>query len=64
VDERVSLITMIFSDHNEVEMDKDLFGDDAQTFVDMVFEVRAPHYLMPRAMNFLISSIRHWITFL
>ena len=38
MDERVSLITMIFSDRNEIEMIGQLSGNDAQAFVDMIDE--------------------------
>lgn len=37
--ERISLITEIFSDHNQVTIVGHLAGDDAQTFIDMVDEV-------------------------
>jgi len=38
-DKRISLITKIFSDHDEVEVVGHLSGDDAQAFVDTVSEV-------------------------
>ena len=38
-DERVSLITTIFSDHDETEVVRWLRGDDAQSFVDVIDEV-------------------------
>ena len=38
-DERVSLITAIFSDRNEIDVVKRLRGDDAQSFVDVMDEV-------------------------
>ena len=41
-DGRVSLITTIFLDHNQVEMVEHLSGDDAQTFIDITDEV-SPH---------------------
>jgi hypothetical protein len=37
-----SLITTIFSDHNQVKVIEDLAGTDAQTFIDIVDEV-SPH---------------------
>ena len=40
--ERVSLITDLFSDHDETEAVKHLSGDDAQSFVEVVDEV-IPH---------------------
>ena len=39
MDKRVSLITTIFSDDNEVEIVEGLSGSDAQAFIDMVDEV-------------------------
>ena len=39
-DERISLIMAIFSDPKEVEMVRNLSGDDAQTFIDLVDGVR------------------------
>jgi len=38
-DERISLITGIFSDSNETQVVKGLRGDDAQVFVDVMDEV-------------------------
>lgn len=68
INERVSLITAIFSDRNEIEMDKHLSGDDAQTFVDKVYEVMVPsnscHESIDYDSNLRISLIRYWITFL
>jgi len=37
--ERVSLITAIFSDHDQVEIYRHLSRTDAQTFIDMMDEV-------------------------
>jgi len=37
--ERISLITTIFSDNNQVEKAGRLTGDDAQTFIDTIDEV-------------------------
>ena len=39
-DERASLIVDLFSDPDEIEALKDLSGSDAQSFIDMVDEVR------------------------
>ena len=39
-DERISLVTSIFSDRNQAEVVDRISGDDAQTFVDVVDEVR------------------------
>ena len=38
-DERISLITTIFSDHNQIGVVEQLSGDDAQTFIDTIDEV-------------------------
>jgi len=51
MDERVSLVNAIFSDH-EVEVVKNLSGDDAQTFVDTLYEVRVPDNLVSRVTDF------------
>jgi len=39
VDERISLITVIFSDRNATEEVKRLRGDDAQSIIDVMDEV-------------------------
>lgn len=39
LDERISLISDIFSDHDETREVRRLCGDDAQSFVDLVDEV-------------------------
>jgi len=39
MDERISLITDIFSDRDETEVVRHLCGDDAQTFVNIIDEV-------------------------
>jgi hypothetical protein len=43
--DRISLITTIFSDHDQVEMVGNLCGDDAQSFIDVIDEVSVctPH---------------------
>ena len=38
-DERISLITLIFSDHDHVKMAEDLSGNDAQNVIDAIDEV-------------------------
>ena len=38
-DERISLVTEIFSDSNEIQVVKCLREDDAQVFIDMIDEV-------------------------
>jgi hypothetical protein len=42
--ERISLITMIFSDHTQVGMVGNLGRDDAQNFIDVIDEVSAAHF--------------------
>ena len=39
LDERISLITTIFSDSNQVEVVGQLSGDEAQSFIDIIDEV-------------------------
>jgi len=56
VDERVSLITAIFSDPGEVEVVGQLSGDSAQTFVDMLIEVSAHTLLLPLQDGRLTSA--------
>jgi len=46
--ERVSLITTIFSDRDQVEMVSHLSGGDAQTFVDAIDEVSLSTFLSPK----------------
>jgi len=41
-EERISLITDLFSDRDETETVRDLHGDNAQSFVDVIDEV-LPH---------------------
>ena len=43
-DERISLITAIFSNRDETEAIKLLCGEDAQTFVDVIDQVLRPAY--------------------
>ena len=38
-DDQISLITDILSDRDEIEVVKHLYGDDAQSFVDVIDEV-------------------------
>ena len=62
--ERVSLITCIFSDSNEVESVRLLSGDDAQAFIDVIDEVSVHTFLTPDARmvgsqdNVLFSSFK------
>ena len=44
MEERIALITAIFSDHNEIEVVKGLRGGDAQSFIDVIDEVLS-HFL-------------------
>ena len=46
--ERTSLLTSIFDDRNEAEAVGHLFGDDAQTFVNVINEVRIYTLLLRR----------------
>ena len=66
-DERISLITTIFVDRDQVEMVMRLSGDDAQTVVDVIDEVR-PCIILPSRSgwvdsrpNFHTLSARCWI---
>ena len=49
-DERIHLITSIFSDRNEAEVVGYLSGDDTQAFVDAVYEVIIHPLLPPRSL--------------
>jgi len=52
IHERISLITTIFSDDNQVEMVRQLSGNDAQTFIDRIDEVRpAQFYSMDKLID-------------
>lgn len=44
--ERISLITAIFSNHDQVEMVGNLNGNDAQRFLDVTHEVRSQTLLL------------------
>ena len=44
-DQRISLITAIFSESNEADV-VNLDGDDAQAFVDVLDEVRSPSFTL------------------
>jgi len=68
--ERISLITTIFSDYNQAEMVKDLRGDDAQEFIDVLDEVSL-RILSPPRNGYVNSnsnsrplSVRCWTVFL
>jgi len=55
MDERVYLITTIFSDPGEVEVVGQLSGDGAQTFIDRIIEVSAHALLLPQQDGQLTS---------
>ena len=57
MDKRVSLITTIFSDDNEVEIVKGLSGGDAQAFIDTIDEVRLSAISPPN--NWLPLKLPH-----
>ena len=67
MNERISLITMIFLDDNQVETVGQLYGSDAQTFVDTIDGVSLHKSLHSRDKlidfdtGIHILSIRHWI---
>ena len=66
--ERVSLITNIFSNRDEIEMVRHLCEDDAQAFINVVYEVRPYTLSFPKNRtvdlnsNSCVSSIRRWTT--
>ncbi|KAF9647776.1 kinase-like protein [Thelephora ganbajun] len=55
MDERISLITTIFSDSTETEVVKCLRGDDAQSFVDVIDEILDT--LAPRLRRRCLSTL-------
>ena len=63
---RIPLITTIFADRNEVEVVKQLCGDDAQIFVDLVDEVSLcglspiEHKRINSHLNVRALSVRCW----
>jgi hypothetical protein len=65
--ERLSLIMAIFSDCDQVEMVTNLFGDDAQNFINAIDVVSTCALSLPRGgsvfshSNPSTLSIRHWI---
>lgn len=63
---RIPLITTIYSTSDEVEIARNLFGDDAQTFVDVIDEVSI-HTFSPQQdesvcplLTLLCPSVSHW----
>ena len=65
MDARVSLIVTIFSDDNEAKNARNLSGDDAQAFIDMIYEVSLGTLPLPKIWLPLKLprhlSVRHWI---
>jgi len=62
--ERTSLIADLFSSHVEIEAMGHIGGEDAQTFVDMIYEVRSNPLISPKSNptdSVCISPIRRWI---
>ena len=65
---RIPLIMTIFSGSDEVEIARNLFGDDAQTFVDVIDEVSIRTFHLDRTglfvpyLNFCALPVSHWIT--
>jgi len=66
--ERIPLVTAIFSDRNEVGMVGNLCGDNAQTFINVIDEVRIRTLSLPwdgfinSHSNFCALLVRYWIT--
>ena len=72
--EVIPLIEAIFTNQSEVKMIGCLCGDDAQTFIDVIHEVRLRHPSYPRpglislvafgsfTLEFPPSAIRLWIS--
>ena len=65
--ERIPLIESIVSDRDEAEMVGHLRGDDAQAFIDVIYEVSVDIIHLRRASwsvlnsNFCTLSVRYWI---
>ena len=51
MEERVSLIVEIFSDRDQVEMVRNLSGDDAQTFIDVTDEASFYIFIPQKSWN-------------
>ena len=66
--ERISLITTIFSNRDEVKMVRRLYGDDAQTFVNVIYDARLCTLSSPKngftnfKLTFRLLLIRRWMT--
>jgi len=61
--ERISLIITILSNGDEVEMVKRLCGDEAQTFIDAMYEARYHALSSPgtTSADFCALLIRRWV---
>ena len=59
--ERISLITTIFSRRDEVDMARHLCGEDAQASVDVIYEARSHKVSFPENTDLgsNSASIRH-----
>ena len=62
-DSQISLITAIFSDRDETEVVRDLRGDDAQSFVEVIDEVGSgnPTHLK-RMESQMLCFLRCWMS--
>ena len=64
-EERVSLITSLFSDHDEAKAVEYLSGDDAQTFIDVIDEASLHLRIVgpvsvDSQSNVCVLSVRSW----
>lgn len=63
--ERTSLIAKMFSNRSEIEAMSHIGWYDAQTFIDVIYEVRSDLLMSPRinpTNSVCFSPIRRWIT--
>jgi len=61
IDQRISLITAIFSNHRVAEAVKSLSTEDAQAFVDVIDEVLPQSFVQGKWLTDLTSCpSRHW----
>ena len=58
--EIISLIGVIFTSEAEINIIRDLRGDDAQMFIDVVHGVR-PHFLLPFLTHLLIGTLPFYL---
>ena len=65
IDERIHLITTIFSGHDQAKVVRQVSGDDAQTIVDVIAGVRVPTLFHTRKSALVqistFFSIRRWM---